>query len=406
MGNICNRGGHANNEQQPARKRPPYKRATSVPRTNSNSNSNNNTRWSRVRSSSSSLSRRDNVSIHDDDDRVIHEAALATILLQQQQQQNERSSLPPFDRSSSLRYQSSYKKHQQRSKEGSGLPRCSSSRPRSSTDPLLHPLCLFDQGTKPNDQPSCHFVLVHGGGFGAWCWYKTIALLEEGGFTVTAIDLAGSGIHSFDANEITSLSQYVKPLTELLEKLADDDKVILVGHDFGGVCISYAMELFPSKVSKAVFVAAIMLTDGQSALNIFSQQVDSKNLLQKAQVSLYANGNDHPPTAIDLDRTLVKELLFNQSPAKDIALASVSMRLVPFAPMLEKLTLSTDKYGCVRRFYIETSEDNTLPVTLQGQMTEASPPEQIFRLKGADHSPFFSKPQALHKHLIEIAKIL
>lgn len=49
--------------------------------------------------------------------------------------------------------------------------------------------------------------------------------------------------------------------------------MILVGHDFGGACISYAMELFPSKVSKAIFIAATMLIDGQSALEIFSQQV-------------------------------------------------------------------------------------------------------------------------------------
>lgn len=70
-------------------------------------------------------------------------------------------------------------------------------------------------------------MLVHGGGFGAWCWYKTIALLEESGYKVTAIDLTGSGIHSSDTNGITSLSQYVKPLTDFLEKLADAEKVRL-----------------------------------------------------------------------------------------------------------------------------------------------------------------------------------
>ena len=46
-----------------------------------------------------------------------------------------------------------------------------------------------------------------------------------------------------------------------------------MGHDFGGACISYAMEMFPSKVSKAIFVAAAMLSSGQSVLDIFSQQV-------------------------------------------------------------------------------------------------------------------------------------
>lgn len=49
----------------------------------------------------------------------------------------------------------------------------------------------------------------------------------------------------------------------------------MVGHDFGGTCISYLMELFPSKISKAVFVAAAMLTSGQSTLDMFSQQVEN-----------------------------------------------------------------------------------------------------------------------------------
>ena len=50
-------------------------------------------------------------------------------------------------------------------------------------------------------------------------------------------------------------------------------QVILVGHDFGGACTSYAMELFPHKISKAVFIAAAMLTTGQSALDIISHKV-------------------------------------------------------------------------------------------------------------------------------------
>lgn len=90
---------------------------------------------------------------------------------------------------------------------------------------------------------------------------------------------------------------------------------------------------------------------------------------------------------------------------QDIALASVSMRPIPFAPVLEKLLLSDLKYGSVRRFYVETPEDNAIPITLQESMIKSSTPEQVFRLKGADHSPFFSKPQALHKLLVEISKI-
>ncbi|XP_061365923.1 putative methylesterase 11, chloroplastic [Gastrolobium bilobum] len=325
------------------------------------------------------------------DDAAIREQAIAAAILFKQHQAQ-------FDRSSSLRYANGHSKK-------NALPRSSSSRARSLTDPLLQPHQLLNQGVKVDELETNHFVLVHGGGFGAWCWYKTIALLEESGYKVAAIDLTGSGVHSFDTNNITSLSQYVKPLTDFLEKLPEGDKVILVGHDFGGACISYAMELFPLKISKAVFIAAAMLTSGHSTLDIISQQAGSNDLMQQAQIFLYANGNDRPPTSIDLDKSLLRDLLFNLCPTKDVALASVSMRPTPFAPVLEKLSLSDLKYGSVRRFYIETLEDNAIPISLQENMINASPPEKVFRLKGADHSPFFSKPQALHKLLVEISKI-
>lgn len=68
-------------------------------------------------------------------------------------------------------------------------------------------------------------VLVHGGGFGAWCWYKTISLLEDSGFKVNAIDLTGSGIDSHDTNKISSLSEYAEPLTAYLKGLGDAEKV-------------------------------------------------------------------------------------------------------------------------------------------------------------------------------------
>ncbi|KAI0523532.1 hypothetical protein KFK09_005927 [Dendrobium nobile] len=329
------------------------------------------------------------------EESLIQEAAALLLL---QQQPNGGTSIS-FDRSTSLRYPGMGVKKQQ------GLPRSSSSRARSLTDPVVAPQQLVNQETKIDDLETNHFVLVHGGGFGAWCWYKTIALLQDAGFKVNAIDLTGSGINSFDTNNITSLSQYVKPLTNLLEKLGDTDKVILVGHDFGGACISYAMEAFPTKISKAVFLAAAMLKDGQNTLHIFSQQEGGSDLMRQAQIFLYANGKDQSPTAIELDKSLLKDLFFNQSPDKDVALASVSMRPIPFAPVLQKLELTGSNYGSVRRFYIETTEDNAISLPLQQIMCESHPPEKTFRLKGSDHSPFFSKPQALHKFLVEIAKI-
>lgn len=68
-------------------------------------------------------------------------------------------------------------------------------------------------------------VLVHGEGFGAWCWYKTIALLEESGLLPVSLDLSGSGINMTNTNNVTTLVDYSKPLVDYLQSLSEDEKV-------------------------------------------------------------------------------------------------------------------------------------------------------------------------------------
>lgn len=287
-----------------------------------------------------------------------------------------------------------------------GLPRSASARARHANDPVLQPQQLLNKQDASLNSETKRIVLVHGGGFGAWCWYKLIALLEEAGFTANAIDLAGSGIDSTDPNCIASLEHYVKPLIIFFEKLPETEKVMLVGHDFGGACISYVMERFPQKIAKSVFVTATMVANGQRAFDVFSPEVVTPNdLLQKSQVFIYANGNMQAPTAVEFKRDILKDLLFNQSPAKDVALAMVSIRPMPFAPILEKISLTPKGYGSVPRYYIETADDCALTSAVQQNLIKLNPPNQVFRLKGSDHSPFFSKPQGLFKLLLEISQI-
>ncbi|KAG8389651.1 hypothetical protein BUALT_Bualt01G0001100 [Buddleja alternifolia] len=250
------------------------------------------------------------------------------------------------------------------------------------------------------------FVLVHGEGFGAWCWYKTIALLEESGLLPIAFDLRGSGIDLTHSNNVTTLADYSKPLIDFLEKLPEDEKVILVGHSSGGACVSYALEHLPEKISKAVYLCATMIADGQRPFDVFAEELGSAELFGPESKSIiYGNGKDNPPTGFMFEKQHMHGLYFNQSPSKDAALALVSMRQVPLGPMMEPLSLSAEKYGTGRRFYIQTLDDNALSPDVQEKLVRENPPEGVFKIKGSDHCPFFSKPQSLHKTLVEIAQI-
>lgn len=249
-------------------------------------------------------------------------------------------------------------------------------------------------------------VLVHGEGFGAWCWYKSIALLEESGLVPIAIDLSGSGIDTTDTNSVFTLVDYSKPLITYLQDLPDDEKVILVGHGCGGASVSYAMEHLPQKISKAIFVCATMVSSGQRPFDVFTEELgSSEDLLKESKFLTYGNGTENPPTGFMLERQQMKGLYFNQSPSKDIALAMVSMRPVPLGPILEKLSLSPEKYGSVKRYFIQTLDDRALSPDIQEKLVRENPPEGVYKIKGSDHCPFFSKPQSLHKMLLEIAQI-
>ncbi|CAO2190109.1 unnamed protein product [Urochloa humidicola] len=201
-------------------------------------------------------------------------------------------------------------------------------------------------------------VLVHGEGFGAWCWYKTISHLEEAGLEPVALDLTGSGIDHTDTNSIATLADYSKPLIEYLDKLPEDEKL--------------------------------------RSADVF---------LQESQFLVYGNGKDKPPTGLMFDKQQIKGLYFNQTPSKDMALAAVSMRPIPLAPIMEKLSLTPENYGTVRRYFIQTLDDHMLSPDAQEKLVRENPPDGIFKIKGGDHCPFFSKPQSLNKILLEIAQI-
>ncbi|THU61650.1 hypothetical protein C4D60_Mb07t25560 [Musa balbisiana] len=272
--------------------------------------------------------------------------------------------------------------------------------PDSITNGKQQPLILEDLETRK-------IILVHGEGFGAWCWYKIISLLEEVGLNPVALDLRGSGIDNTDPNSITTLADYSKPLTDYLHNLLDDEKVILVGHSCGGASISYAMECYPKKISKAVFLTATMVLDGQKPFDVFSEELASADVfLKESQFLVYGNGSDNPPTGLMFDKQHIKSgLYFNQSPPKDIALATVSMRTIPLEPIMEKLSLTPENYGMVRRFFIQTLDDRMLSPDVQEKLVRENPPHGIYKIKGSDHCPFFSKPQSLYKILLEIAQL-
>jgi alpha-beta hydrolase superfamily lysophospholipase len=59
-------------------------------------------------------------------------------------------------------------------------------------------------------------------------------------------------------DEVASFEDYSRPLLDAVADAGDGERLVLVGHSFGGLSLALAMERFPRKVAAAVFLTASM----------------------------------------------------------------------------------------------------------------------------------------------------
>jgi len=69
---------------------------------------------------------------------------------------------------------------------------------------------------------------------------------------------------------------------------------------------------------------------------------------------------------------------------------------------LTPVKTTADRFGRVKRAYIECLQDNAVPIELQRKMQSELPCRPVVTLD-TDHSPFFSAPAALAGALLDIA---
>ncbi|KAK6805743.1 hypothetical protein RDI58_003528 [Solanum bulbocastanum] len=250
-----------------------------------------------------------------------------------------------------------------------------------------------------------HFVLLHTGCHGAWCWYKIIELMKSSGHNVTALDLSASGTNSKQALEITTFSDYLSPLMKFMASLAADEKIVLVGHSFAGLGISKAMENFPENISVAVFIAALMPGPTFDVTTVYTKTCGAVIPELDNRVT-YDNGPGNPPTTLILGPKFMETNLYQLSPIKDLKLATKLVRplyLYPVEDIYEEIVLSKKKYGSVKRVFIIAAESKALNKEFQYWMIKNNPPDEVEEISGSDHMVMMSKPQQLFTTLLHIA---
>lgn len=266
-------------------------------------------------------------------------------------------------------------------------------------------LLLVSIHVKEGEGRQHHFLLVHGLGHGAWCWYKIVTLLEQKGHRVAALDLTSNGINrAASTDQVNSIAHYSEPLLQYISNLSNDEKVTLVGHSLAGCPLSYAMEMYPTKISKAIFIAAFTPRNNQSFLSSAHPKTFPR-LVENGVVILNMKANLELPASASLVLDHVKSYLYNESPEEDVNLARSVLTPTPFPVSVELLDLSEERYGSIRRFYVMLMKDRLFPPEYQEYSIAQNPPEQVFKLHASDHSPFFSQPRQLCNLLFHIATL-
>ncbi|KAJ1415235.1 Alpha/Beta hydrolase fold [Sesbania bispinosa] len=249
-----------------------------------------------------------------------------------------------------------------------------------------------------------HFVLVHGVCHGAWCWYKLKPLLECAGHKVTALDLAASGINTYEIEDIHTFSEYSKPLLELLASLDPQEKVVLVGHSFGGMSLALAMDKFPEKIALGVFITAFTPDTQHKPSYVLEQYIERFRhpITGWLDSELSFSGSK---TLLLLGSELLSTEFYQLCSTEDLELMKTLKRRGSLFPedLSKANNFSKEGYGSVPSAYIVCNEDLAIPLEYQQWMIQNAGIDVMREIKGADHMAMLSKPKELCLSLLQIA---
>lgn len=110
-------------------------------------------------------------------------------------------------------------------------------------------------------------LLVHGAWAGAWSWRDTARLLRKQGFDVYAPSMTGIAERSHvDPRQVT-LSTHIADISGLM-RYEELENVLVVGHSYGGMVITGAVDREPQRVAGMVYLDAFLPKSGQSLWDI------------------------------------------------------------------------------------------------------------------------------------------
>lgn len=242
----------------------------------------------------------------------------------------------------------------------------------------------------------CHFVFLHGGNHGSWCWRRLIDVLQdrfEG--KMLALDVPGCGTkRSSPASHALGLSELAETFVNEIRQ-ANIHSAVLVGHSMAGVVLPYLAQRAPDLFSRVIFVSSCVPRLGESVMQTMGSGVRGDD---PAVV-----GYPLDPTATD-PLELMRAMFAPGLSTKDIdwLLHECALDHWPMSLAMEPLAVDVKKIA-IPTTYIVTEQDPILPPPWQGRFAERVGAQQQLAIDAA-HEVFLSHPIEL-ADLIERALV-
>ncbi|MCR5144948.1 MAG: alpha/beta hydrolase [Lachnospiraceae bacterium] len=109
------------------------------------------------------------------------------------------------------------------------------------------------------------YVLIPGGGHGAWCYDMVIDQLEEAGQTAYAVSLPGTGERASELTSDIGLEDHIDATVDFITE-NDLHDVILVGHSYGGMVITGTADRIPDRIKTIVYLDAVHPKNNQNLI--------------------------------------------------------------------------------------------------------------------------------------------
>ena len=231
-----------------------------------------------------------------------------------------------------------------------------------------------------------HLILVHGAWVGPWVWVALEAELIKHGYTVDALALPGDGTHAIKP-EAATFSDFLDTVSAAINKAPGN--VILVGHSGGGMLVTAAAEAFPGKVSRAIWIAGMLIPDGRSFDEI---QRDQDGLDEHFGVTQHIVRSEDGRTCHVPAEIARRHFLNDASPELVEQVIANLTRQPTIGHRLS--TPTTGDFARLKKLYVVLGDDCSVNPVLQRRMAASTRSLTIVELK-AGHMAQLTQPTRL-----------